>query len=129
MPGAGHADRHGDPDAAAAVTDGWRSDLLRAAEWRASRYGIADRLVDPRSLQLVQARAAIEALVDWTEPVLTDAGDHDLVDLVERLIARGNGAIQQRRTFEATGTLEAVVNDVRERTESSCREHGTWLAG
>lgn len=116
--------------AAGTATAGWRSDLLRAAGWRASRYGVADRLVEPATMALVPARAAIEALVALTRPALEQAGDLDLVvDLVERLLARGNGAIQQRRTFEATGSLEAVVDDVRQRTEDSWREHGTWLAG
>ena len=108
----------------------WRSDLLRAAGWRASRYGIGGRLVDPPMLELVPARQAIASLIARTRPALEDAGDLALVeDLVERLLARGNGAIQQRRTFESTGSLEAVVDDLRERTEASWREHGTWLAG
>ena len=32
----------------------WRSELLRAAQWRAARYGLSDRLLDPTSGKLGQ---------------------------------------------------------------------------
>ena len=109
--GAGHAP---DPDPE------WRDDLLRAATWRASRYGVAGQLVDPLRLALVPARDAVAALVDHTREALDAAGDTALVeDQVERLLARGNGATQQRRSFERTGSLADVVADAVARTEAS----------
>ncbi len=97
----------------------WRADLLRGAAWRASRHGLAGQLVDPRSMELVPARAALTALVEHTREALEDAGDTDRVDDgVERLLSRGNGATQQRRTFERTGDLAAVVADAVQRTEA-----------
>jgi len=104
---------------------GWREDLLRAASWRASRYGLSDRLVDPVRLDLVPAREALGSLVDHTRAALDAAGDTALVeDQVERLLARGNGATQQRRTFERTGRLADVVTDAVDRTEAGWRTPG-----
>jgi carboxylate-amine ligase len=98
----------------------WRDDLLRAAAWRASRYGLSDRLVDPLRMSLVPAREAIASLLDHTRDALEAAGDAALVeDQVERLLARGNGATQQRRTFERTGSMADVVADAVARTEAS----------
>ena len=98
----------------------WRDDLLRAAGWRASRYGLSGKLVDPRRLELVPARDAVATLVDHTRAALDGTGDLALVeDQVERLLARGNGATQQRRTFERTGSLAQVVADAVDRTEAS----------
>lgn len=109
---------------------GWRSDLLRAASWRASRFGITGRLVHPEALELVSAREAIASLVDHVRPALEHAGDLDVVQsVVERLLARGNGAVQQRRAFERGGGLPAVVEETRWLTEASWREHATWVAG
>jgi carboxylate-amine ligase len=114
----------------AAPADGWRSDLLRAAHWRASRYGLADRLVDPMSLTLVSARAALESAIAFAADALDETGDLDLVrDLTERLLARGTGAVRQRQAFERTGELEAVVQDLCARTKGSWTEPGTWLVG
>jgi carboxylate-amine ligase len=98
----------------------WRGDLLRAASWRASRYGLADRLVDPTDRRLVPARQAVESLVEHVRPALEDCGDLALVtDGIERIFTRGNGATQQRRAFERTGDLAAVVRDAVQRTEAS----------
>jgi glutamate---cysteine ligase / carboxylate-amine ligase len=107
---------------------GWRSDLLRAASWRASRYGLAAQLVDPATLELAPARDVVESLVRHVRPALEDADDLSLVvDLVERLLARGGGATRQRRAFETEGSLEAVVADLRSRTEESWAGYSTWV--
>jgi len=113
------ADR--DPGPAA----GWREELLRAASWRAARYGLSDRLVDPAAQSLVPAREAVTSLVDHTRDALEATGDAGLVeDQVERLLSRGNGATQQRRTFERTGRLVDVVAEAVERTEACWRASG-----
>ena len=104
---------------------GWRGDLLRAASWRASRFGLADRLVSPTGFCLVPAREAVASLVDHTRPALEAAGDLALAeDQVERLLARGNGAMQQRRAYESSGSLAGVVEDAVRRTEASWRQPG-----
>lgn len=98
----------------------WRADLLRGAAWRASRHGLSGRLVHPDEMALVPAREAVAALVDHTRDALEAAGDAALVDDgVERLLARGNGATQQRRAFERTGELAEVVAEAVARTEAS----------
>ena len=100
----------------------WRADLLRAASWRASRHGLASRLVDPRELRLVPARQALATLLDHIRDALDAAGDLSLVeDQVERLLSRGNGATQQRRTYERTGQLADVVTEALGRTEAGWR--------
>jgi carboxylate-amine ligase len=108
---------------AAGVSGGWRSDLLRAASWRASRYGIAERLVDPRTMELADARDVVAGLVDQVAPALEAAGDLERVrDHSRRIFAQGGGATRQRRTFETTGTLDAVVADLCARTQESTGE-------
>ena len=99
----------------------WRSELLRAAMWRAGRYGLADQLVHPHERRLAPAREVLESLVELIGPALDDTGDRDRVDdLVERLLSRGTGATRQRRVFEKEDSLEAVVSDLAARTEASC---------
>lgn len=108
-----------DPPPGGAVAP-WRGDLQRAASWRASRYGLTERLVDPACRELVPARQALASLVDHVRPALEECGDLALVtEGVERVFARGNGATQQRRAFEETGDLVAVVQDAVRRTEAS----------
>jgi glutamate---cysteine ligase / carboxylate-amine ligase len=97
-----------------------RSDALRAAHWRASRYGLSDRLVSPLTQELIKARAIVEATIDAARDALDDAGDTELVETCfERLMARGPGATRQRAMAESTGTLEAVVEDLHRRFVAS----------
>jgi carboxylate-amine ligase len=101
-------------------TPGWRAELVRAATWRAGREGLSDKLVHPETGHLVRARDAVDALIAHVSDALDAAGDHDDVDrLLSELVNRGSGAARQRAVFESNGTLEAVVDDLRDRTESS----------
>jgi len=102
--------------------DPLRSDLVRAAAWRASRHGLAGDLVDPRTWELVDAFQALDGLVDHVQTALDEAGDTDRVrDALDRLRATGNGARRQRAAFERSGDLRAVVADLVERTAESAR--------
>lgn len=99
----------------------WRVDALRAAQWRASRYGVADRLLHPVRCEPRPAREVLADLVDHLEPVLVEAGDLDRVgEALERAVA-GNGATRQRAAFERSGSVIGVVDDLVSRTEASWR--------
>jgi glutamate---cysteine ligase / carboxylate-amine ligase len=97
-----------------------RSDLLRAAGWRAARYGVGGSLVHPVTWGLVPAADALGALVERVSAALADAGDLDLVtDGLARLSATGNGARRQHAAYERTGDLREVVTDLVARTAAS----------
>jgi glutamate---cysteine ligase / carboxylate-amine ligase len=101
-------------------TPGWRAELVRAATWRAGRDGLSDKLVHPETGHLVRARDAVDALITHVSDALDDAGDREQVErLLSDLLSRGPGAGRQRAVFESKGTLEAVVDDLRDRTEAS----------
>ncbi len=94
-----------------------RSDLLRAAWWRAARYGLTGDLVHPGSWDLVPAAEALRALTRAVGPALEAAGDTGLVDDgLARLATRGTGARRQRQAFERSGDLRDVVADLVTRT-------------
>jgi len=95
-----------------------RTDLLRAAHWRASRYGVAGALVHPLEGALRPAREVLEALVAAVRPVLEETGDAERVaEGVARVLA-ASGASRQRAAYERTGELSSVVRDLVARTET-----------
>lgn len=101
----------------------WRAEALRACQWRASRFGTSDTLVHPVERELRPAREVLEALIALVEPVLREAGDLDrAAGLLEYAIG-ANGAARQRAAFERAGSIEAVVDDVILRTETSWMAH------
>jgi carboxylate-amine ligase len=98
-----------------------RTEVLRLAAWRASRSGLDDELVHPVTGRVAPAEAVIEALVGHVGAALVDFGGGQAdatADLLEALLARGNGAARQRRVHEATGDLAEVVRTAVARTLS-----------
>ena len=94
-----------------------RTDLLRLASWRASRFGLAGDLVRPRPGRPVPAKVVIRELLDHVSPALADAGDLDTTkELLGRLLSRGNGAMLQREVHRRTGDLAEVVRTALSRT-------------
>jgi YbdK family carboxylate-amine ligase len=95
-----------------------RSELLRAARWRAARHGLDGQLFDALRRELVPARVAVRRLLAELQD---DLRDHDewsvVVELVERLFERGTSASRQRRTWLRTGDWrEVAARIVREGT-------------
>ena len=102
----------------AAPPPAWRSELLRAAAWRAGRYGLAGTLVHPVEGHLAPARQVLAALVDRMRPALEQTGDLDLVTAGYERLLGATGAVRQRAAYERTGTVQGVVADLVDRTEA-----------
>jgi len=102
----------------------WRAEELRAARWRASRYGTSDRLLDPMSGELRPVREVLAALLELVADRLEIAGDADRARAgMERVLA-ATGATRQRAAHERTGSLEGVVDDLVARTAGSWASPG-----
>jgi carboxylate-amine ligase len=96
---------------------GCRPEMLRAAKWRAARFGLEGDLVDPVGLKTIPAREVIRSFLTFLRPTLEALGEWGEVSgLVERILAEGNGAIRQRRAFESLGTMTGVVDRLIEDT-------------
>jgi glutamate---cysteine ligase / carboxylate-amine ligase len=94
-----------------------RPEILRAAHWIASRYGLDAGLVDVEAGHLAPAREVIEKLLAFTRPALEEHGDWEEVStLASDTLERGNGAVRQRRAYERSGRLEDVVDALIEGT-------------
>jgi carboxylate-amine ligase len=98
-----------------------RTEVLRLAGWRASRSGLDGELVHPVTGRAAPAEAVIRELADHVGAALADSGGGPAdatADLLEALLARGNGATRQRRVHDSTGDLAAVVRTAVARTLS-----------
>ena len=103
----------------AAASPGWRVEFLRAAQWRASRFGCTDTLLDPVDHRVRPARVVVERMVEWLHPTLAEAEDLDLTETGVARLLRRSGASLQRKVLEREGSVEAVVDDLIRRTALS----------
>ncbi len=72
--------------------------------WRAIRHGMSGRQIDFRRGTEIEAKAALEQLLAWTEPARSELGIE--VDLPEK-----NGAQRAREALDAGLSLEDIYRD------------------
>jgi carboxylate-amine ligase len=72
--------------------------------WRAIRHGMSGRMVDFRRGVEVEARAALESVLAWTEPARSRLG-------IEAELPERNGAQRAREALDAGVAIEDVYRD------------------
>jgi carboxylate-amine ligase len=94
--------------------------LLRAAAWRAARFGLSDQLVDVTSGGTRAAADAVDRMLDELTPALRHNGDEARVrTLLDRLWSRGTGADLQRADLSRGESAVDVIRAVAARTAGS----------
>jgi carboxylate-amine ligase len=84
--------------------------LIRAATWRAARFGLIGELVHPLTSTLLPARDVVGAFLEKLDDALDR--DHEKAtvhDAVRRLFAGGTGAQRQREVFARRADIRDVV--------------------
>ncbi|MEH2067720.1 MAG: carboxylate-amine ligase [Nostoc sp.] len=88
-----------------------RHELVRAAQWRAARYGLDDDLIDLVAIKTVPGRELVKNFLNFLRPSLEEYGEWDEVSsLVQETMQQGNGATRQREVYKRNGSLEDVVD-------------------
>jgi carboxylate-amine ligase len=72
--------------------------------WRAIRHGMSGRLIDFRRGVEIEAAAALEELLAWTEPARSQLG-------IEVDLPRSNGAQRAREALDAGVAIEDIYRD------------------
>ena len=90
-----------------------RPELLRAAHWRAARYGIEQDLFDVVQQRSLSASDYLEEMLTMLRPALENDGVWDEVaGQLYKVIEHGNGAQRQRQVYEQKQRMEDVVDFV-----------------
>ncbi|HET8529097.1 MAG TPA: glutamate--cysteine ligase [Gaiellaceae bacterium] len=91
--------------------------LIAENKWRAARYGLDAELVDLSRDEQRPAREALRALAELALPAARRLGCADELALLEAVLARGDGAGEQRAAADAAGgSLLGVVQRLCELT-------------
>ena len=93
--------------------------FIEENKWRACRYGLDGNLIDFGRSRELPARDLIRELLEWfVADVVEDLGSRREIEYAYRILAEGTSADRQLATFQRTGSLEAVVQQlVRETAE------------
>ncbi len=104
-------DEHGYDGAGAPLHDREIEENL----WRAIRYGMSGKQIDFRSGEEVEARAALDRLLEWTAPARERLG-------IDPRLPERNGAQRAREAFDGGLSIEDVYRDAVHET------HRTYTA-
>lgn len=97
-----------------------RTEVVRAAAWRAARSGLSGDLVSPVTWRPTPAAQVVAELVDHVRDALAANGDLEAVERqTATVLRRGNGAIEQMAWRARGDDDEAVVRRAVERTLGS----------
>ena len=93
--------------------------LIEENKWRAVRYGVEGNLLDLGKESERPARELLEEFIGWfLDDVLDDLGSRKEVEYVWTILENGTSADRQLETFEQTGEVKAVVDQlIRETAE------------
>ncbi len=96
----------------------YRHHLIDENKWRAVRYGIDGRLIDFGRQQDFSLQDLIEELLELLDDVLDELSIRSEVEYVHTILEQGTSADRQLATFEQTGDLHQVVDQLIEETHA-----------
>lgn len=99
--------------------DTWRV-VLTENEWHAARYGLDATLTDPESPDAkVSTRTALRRLMDSLGRLAAELDEAPVLERLEALLERGNGADRLRRVYAEYGSFERLVGWLVDETRLS----------
>jgi carboxylate-amine ligase len=80
-------------------------------------YGLDGKLIDFGKQQELPARDLIRELIEWfIGDVIDELGSRQEIEYAYRILQEGSSADRQLATFQRTGDLKAVVDQLIEET-------------
>jgi carboxylate-amine ligase len=86
--------------------------LIRQNKWRACRYGMDARLVDPQTLKSIPARAVVHELLDRLEPRAHELGCMPQLRIARSMAEEPTGSNLQLEIYRKSGDLAEVVKQM-----------------
>src|SRR6185295_9680596 len=94
----------------------YRRALIQENKWRAVRWGLDGKLIDFGKQTEVPVRDLILELLEFVDDVVDELGSRKELEYIHTILASGTSADRQLATYERTGDLKAVVDQLIDET-------------
>ena len=92
--------------------------LIEENKWRAVRYGLDGKLIDFGKEEERPARELIHELIEWfIGDVIDELGSRKEVEYAYKIMDGGSSSDRQLATFQRTGSMQSVVDQLIAETE------------
>jgi carboxylate-amine ligase len=98
----------------------YRRGLIAENKWRAIKDGIDGKLIDFGREEEVPLRFLMEELLELVDPVVDELGTRQEIEYIRTLLNTGTSADRQLRRYQATESMESVVDMLIEETMEGC---------
>lgn len=96
----------------------YNTELIDENKWRAVRFGLEGDLLDLGRQEAITARSLIREMIEWfIGDVIDELGSRKDVEYAFKILEHGTSADRQLATFERTGDLKSVVDQLISETE------------
>jgi carboxylate-amine ligase len=96
----------------------YKRTLITENKWRASRYGVENKLIDFGKETEVSTRSLVMELLEFVDDVVDELDSREFIEHIRRILDRGTGADLQLKVYEETENLEKVVDFIIHETLS-----------
>ena len=100
----------------------YRTAMIEENKWRAVRFGLDGNLIDFGQEKELPARELITEMLEWfVDDVVDELGSRKDVEYAFKIMRDGTSADRQLATFDRTGDLKAVVDQLVSETAEQVR--------
>lgn len=93
------------------------AELIQENKWRAVRYGLDGKLIDFGKQEELPARDLIREMIEWfIGDVVDELGSRQEIEYAYRILQEGSSADRQIATYQRTGDMKAVVDQLIQET-------------
>ena len=87
--------------------------MIEENKWRAMRYGLDGKLIDFGKQEEMPARHLISEMIEWfLADVIDEFGGRQDIEYAFQIMTDGTSADRQLATYQRTGSLQAVVDQL-----------------
>ncbi|MCB9638074.1 MAG: carboxylate-amine ligase [Myxococcales bacterium] len=98
----------------------YRRELIAENKWRAVKEGIDGSMIDLGRRAEVPTRELFGEIIELVSDVSEQLGTQEELNYIYTMLDQGTSADRQRKKFQETGDLKAVVDQLAEETIEGC---------
>ena len=87
--------------------------ILQSNKWQAVRYGLEGIFVDPKTIQKITMRKAIENLYTLVEPAFNSLSSVKYAKTIEVILNQGTGTTKQRKLYNSSNDFNYMLKSLK----------------
>ena len=88
--------------------------ILQSNKWQAVRYGLEGIFVDPKTIQKITMRKAIENFYTLVEPAFNSLGSTKYIKTIEEILNQDTGTTKQRKLYDSSNDFNYMLKSLKD---------------